>query len=98
MAGYFLNGVYFIWVYLGFITNVKVFCIFAECDEIHIRERRLYSGIRFCRTDIGIQVIFVAQRYVQGTESFPIGVVIGDFNRIWVFSNDAKASSGMRAP
>ena len=54
---------------LLFHANVKVFRILPENDHVNIMERSLNRDIGFRRTNIGIEVIFLSQRYVQGTET-----------------------------
>ena len=54
---------------LLFHANVKVFRILPENDHVNIMERSLNRDIGFRRTNIGIEVIFLSQRYIQGTET-----------------------------
>ena len=58
-----------IFINLLFHTHIQVFRVFPENHHIYIVKWRFHRNIRFCRTDIRIQVIFTSQGYIQGTES-----------------------------
>ena len=58
-----------IFIDLLFHTHIQVFRVFPENYHIHIMKWCFHCDIRFCRTDICIQVIFTSQGYIQGTES-----------------------------
>ncbi len=62
---------------LLFDADVEAFRIFTENDDIHIFERCFYGIVGSYRADVCVKIIFSAECYIQGAESFPTGVVIG---------------------
>ena len=92
LAGDELDGVDRVFIHLVFDADVQVFRVFPESDDVDVGEGRLDGCVRFGRTDIGIEVVFVAQRDVERAE--PLADRRGD----WRFQQETglfKRSKGV---
>ena len=56
-----LIGVNRIFIHLIFDAIYKSSVFSRKVDDVDVREGRRYGRIRFCRTDIGIEIVFIAQ-------------------------------------
>ena len=83
-----LDGLDRVVVHLVFDADVQVFRVFAEGDNVDVREGRRHGGIRFGRTDVGVQIVFVAQRDVKGAEA------LADRRRNRRFQQDPRLFKG----
>ena len=69
LAGDDLDGMHFIVADFFFYAGIEVFRVFTEGDQVDVGEGRDHSCVRFCRADIGEEIVFLAQHDVDGTET-----------------------------